>query len=180
MRIMTDAQRRAVCFHEAGHAGILYWRAESLRERRIVIHRSRYGDSLYVPGFDCSESDLMVVIGGPVVELLSEEITAKRAIRFANEYPDPKRDSSRTRRLIRALRHGKDDRTYQFAVQEQVREILQQPPMWRAVTTVAEKLFADWSINGEEVEQILGALAVQNQFGQVHWTDIQAEVRPAA
>jgi hypothetical protein len=164
--IMSDYERQYVCFHEAGHAAMFFWRSESLHERRIVIHTARFGGSTIVQCWDLCESDLMMLIGGPLAELLSVGIVPQKAIRFAREYRYANSDSTRIRSLVRKLRDGKDDRRYQFRVQERVREILQRPDMWRAVSSVAARLFSEGAIRGEDVEEIFEGIGVQNRFSQ--------------
>jgi hypothetical protein len=161
---MTPEDRRSVAFHEAGHAAMVYWRRESLHARRIVLHKDRFGGSLILPGHDYTEDDLMVLIGGPMAEFLSMGIVPKIPLRFANEYRNPNSDSSRMRELVRALRAGKDDRRYQFDIQERCRAIIQHPRIWQGISAIAERLDADGEISGEECERILQQAGAPDQF----------------
>lgn len=75
--LALDAElRRSLAYHEAGHAALLWWRRESLRGRRICIqdegriHADPLGSNV-MPVTDTSESDLMVLLGGPVAEMPS-------------------------------------------------------------------------------------------------------------
>jgi hypothetical protein len=155
---MTAEERRCVAFHEAGHTAIIYWRDESLHSRRIVLPADyRQGGplgSLVCPVFDFTESDLMFLIGGPLSEFLSIGVVPTRAIRDAREYRFPNSDSTRIRNLVKALCGGKDDKAYQFRVQERCREIIQEPHMWSAVSAIAEVALAAGEVSGEKCERI--------------------------
>lgn len=153
---MTADERRIVAFHEAGHVAMVYWRCESLHARKVVLHADRYGGATLINLYERTEWDLMVLLGGPMAELLAMEIVPKQPIRFPNEYQDANSDSTRIRNLVRALRGGKDDRRYQFGVQERCRKIIQEPRMWQAVTIIAELLIADGEISGEDSEEMFG------------------------
>lgn len=152
---MTDDERRYVAFHEAGHVAMVYWLAESLHARHVVLHQDRFGGSLYRPALYPTVCELMVLIGGPMAELLSLGVTPKKAIRFLSEYRIPSSDTSRIRNIVRNLRGGKDDKVYQFEIQERVRAILQVEAMWQGITAVAEKLLARGRMTGEECEELL-------------------------
>lgn len=155
----------AVAYHEAGHAAMSYWRRESLDSRLIVLHADRFGGSTYVPVYgEGSETDLSVLIGGPMAEFLSMGIVPKVAIRFSSEYRDSNSDSTRMRAIVRKLCGGKDDKRYQFAVQERVREIIQEPLMWQGITALAEKLVAERQVKGEDAEAIFEGLGVLHMF----------------
>ena len=164
MKQMTDEERRSVCFHEAGHAAMFYWNRESLHARRIVIHGNRYRGSVVAPMWDLSETDLMKLIGGPMAELLHYGTVPKKAIRFTSEYRVPNSDSTRIRALVRRLRDGKDDRRYQFDVQERVRAIIQEPRMWEGVTLLADRLFLDGEITGEEAQDTFHQTGVADRY----------------
>jgi len=58
-------------------------------------------------------------------------------IRKSSEYHSANSDSSRVRNLVKALCGGKDDKRYQFGVQERCLEIIQDPRMWQAITHIA-------------------------------------------
>jgi len=182
---MGSKERLGVAFHEVGHAAMVYWRREALHDRRIVInahtgghfHLQIYSDSevtILAPGPDLDrhtelvrlarESDMMVLLGGPMAEFLSIGIIPKKAFRFSNEYRRPNSDTVRIRKLVR-LNCGKDDRIYQFEVQERVRAILQEPRMWAGVTKAAETLAARGELDGEDVERILTEAGAQDMFG---------------
>jgi len=60
-----------VAFHEAGHVAMIFWRRESLHERRIVLHSDRYGGAFEVSLYESDESDLMVLISGHMAQLLA-------------------------------------------------------------------------------------------------------------
>jgi hypothetical protein len=150
---MTAGERRFVAFHEAGHLAMIYWRRESLHERRVVLHTDRFGGSSYVPAFDSTEWDLMVSIGGPMAEFLAMGIEPKRPLLFRNEYKDANSDSTRIKNLVKKLR-GKDDRRYLFQVQERCREIIQEPRLWQALTLIAERLVAEGELRGEKCQEI--------------------------
>ena len=89
-----------------------------------------------------------------MAEFLSMGIVPKQPLRFRNEYQDANSDSTRIRNIVKKLRGGKDDRRYQFDVQERCREIIQEPRMWLAVTMIAGPLIADGEISGEDSEVI--------------------------
>jgi hypothetical protein len=144
----------SIAYHEAGHVALVYWRCESLYGRSIVLHDDRFGDSTSVPSCDLSVSDLMVLLGGPVADLLSVGVVRKTAIRFTNEYRSLNSDSTRIRNLLKRLR-GKDDKKYQFVVQERVREIIQHPNMWRAIGELATQLVSTRKMDGEECERMM-------------------------
>ena len=156
-RRMTADERRTVAFHEAGHVAMVYWRCESLHARKIVLHTDRYGGSTLIPIYEQTEWALMVLLGGPMAEFLSMGIVPEQPLRFPNEYQDANSDSTRIRNLLKRLRGGKDDRSYQFDVQERCREIIQEPRMWQAVTMIAERLIAKGEISGENSEEILSS-----------------------
>src|ERR1035441_9634395 len=101
---MTDAERRSVAFHEAGHMAMIYWRSESLHERRGALHTDRHGGSTHVRLFDCTVWDLMVLVGGPMAEFLSMGIEPKVPLLFRIEYRDANSDSTRIRNLVKKLR----------------------------------------------------------------------------
>jgi hypothetical protein len=113
--------------------------------------------------FDATERDLLTLIGGPMAEWLSHGTVPTKAIRFSSEYRQPNSDSTRIRALIKRLRGGKDDKHYQFEVQERCRAIIQEPRMWKAISMIAERVFRDGEITGEECEEIL------NSYGAPQW-----------
>lgn len=96
----------------------------------------------------------MVLIGGPLTEFLSIRVVPTTAIRDAREYRFPRSDSTRIRNLVRALCEGKDDKAYQFRVQERCREIIQEPRMGKAISAIAEVALAAGEVSGEECERI--------------------------
>src|ERR1035441_3414886 len=165
-RRMTADERRTVAFHEAGHVAMVYWRCESLHARKIVLHTDRYGGANFIPMYDLTELALMVLLGGPMAEFLSMGIVPKQPLRFRNEYQDANSDSTRIRNLVKKLRGGKDDRHYQFDVQERCREIIQEPRMWQAVTMIAERLIADGEISGEDSEEIFEQCKAPRLYGE--------------
>src|SRR5258706_12628072 len=69
-RLMSVDERKFTAYHELGHAAMVYWRRESLHERKIVLHSDRCGGSLFIPMWDLTESDLMLPHAGPVARLL--------------------------------------------------------------------------------------------------------------
>ena len=160
---MNADERRFVAFHEAGHVAMVYWRSESLHERRVVLHTDRFGGSTYVPMFDFTEWDLMIYLGGPMAEFLAMGIEPKRPLLFRNEYKNANSDSMRVRSLVKKLR-GKNDRRYLFQVQERCREIIQEPRMWRAITLIAEQLVARGEITGEQCEEIFAQCDARDYF----------------
>ena len=166
-RTMTPQERREKAFHEAGHAAMVFWRGESLHARRVVLHADRFGGYTGVRVFDLTETDLMILLGGPVAEFLSMGVVAKRAFRFANEYKDSNSDSTRIRALVKLLCGGKDDLMYQFEVQERCRAILQEPRMWTGVCNVAEVLVERGEVAGEDVEQILTDSGAQDMYAEL-------------
>ena len=145
----------AVAYHEAGHAAIVYWRRQ--RGGSIVLHTDRFGGSMNAQLWNMNESDLMVLIGGPMAECLARGIVSLRALRVPSEYRHPNSDTVRIRAIVQKVR-GKDDRRYQFRVQERVREIIQEPVMWKAITALAEKLVAAGRVEGEDVDVTFEAL----------------------
>ncbi len=149
--------RLSIAYHEAGHAAMVYWRCESLHERRLVLHADRFGGANLVPMYESCKSDLMVLVGGNLAQLLAAGIVPTRPIRKPNEYRQPNGDSTRIRNLVKALRAGKDDRKYQFEVQERCREIIEAPKMWQAISAIAKKLASDGVITGEECERLFEA-----------------------
>ena len=166
IRQMTGDERRTVAFHEAGHVAMVYWRCESLHARKVVLHTDRYGGSTLIPIYEQTELALMILLGGPMAELLAMDIVPKLPIRFPNEYQDANSDSTRIRNLVRTLRGGKDDRRYQFEVQERCREIIQETRMWQAVTMIAERLIADGEISGEDSEEIFEQCKAPRLYGE--------------
>src|SRR6266853_3321203 len=54
----------AVAYPEAGHAAIVYWRRQ--RGGSIVLDTDRFGGSMNAQLWNMNESDLMVLIGGPM------------------------------------------------------------------------------------------------------------------
>lgn len=151
--VMDGNERRAVAHHEIGHAGMVYWRRESLDSRRIYLNADLFGGSAAIPIFDSTESDLLVLIGGPMAEFLSMGVVPQNPLLIRSEYQLPNSDSNRIRSLVRRLR-GKLDREYLFDVQEKCREIIQHPAMWQAISQVAAKLARDGAVAGEECEQM--------------------------
>jgi hypothetical protein len=149
--------RLSIAYHEAGHAAMVYWRCESLHEWRLVLHADRFGGANLVPMYESCESDLMVLVGGNLAQLLAAGIVPTRPIRKPNEYRQPNGDSTRIRNLVKALRAGKDDRKYQSEVQERCRAIIQHPRMWQGIGAIAERLASDGDITGEECEAIFEA-----------------------
>jgi hypothetical protein len=157
-------QRLAFAFHEVGHAAMTFWRSESLHCRWAEIRGDGSAAAFHRgPALDLGESDLAILIGGPMAECLACGFVPKRAIRFPSEYRNAGSDSSRIRRLVRLLR-GKDDRAYQFAVQEKVRAILEGAAVWAAITQAAEELTRDGRISGERLEDIFDAHGVEPQL----------------
>jgi len=161
---MDHEERLSVAFHEAGHSAMHYWRRESLHSRWIMLNEDRYGGATHVPLLDLDESDLMILIAGPLAQLLHLGVMPVRAIRFPREYRIATSDSARIRACVRGLR-GKDDLPYQFGVQERVREILQRPIMWEGITAAAERLSVKGKLSGEQFEAIFERLGVPDQFG---------------
>jgi hypothetical protein len=159
---MTPRERLFTAFHEVGHIAMTYWRGEALHGRRVVISDD-IGGLVYRPQFDLDELDLMVILGGPVSEMLSLGVTPSRAIRVAAENRDPTSDRVRCRKLIIKLR-GKDDRRYQFEVQERCRAILQEPKMWEGITKAAELLSERGELDGEKIGIIFAETGVQNRW----------------
>jgi len=49
---------------------MIYYRGEALHERRAAIHADLPSAAVFIRGFDCCESDLMVLIGGPMAEFI--------------------------------------------------------------------------------------------------------------
>jgi hypothetical protein len=141
--------RLSFAYHEAGHAAMIYWRREALHSRCVVLHTDRFGGHNLVPLYESCETDLMVLIGGHLAQLLAAGIVPQKAIRLRDEYRVPNSDSRRIRSLIRQLR-GKDDRNYEFDVQE----IIEEPGTWRAISAIAERLASDGKITGEECERL--------------------------
>lgn len=166
---MSDEDRRWVCFHEAGHMAMAYWLRKSLHGWRIVIHKDGFGGSNVSPHgvYYCNEGDLMVLLGGPMAELLYHGIEPKRAIRFRAEYYLENSDTTHIRNVVRIL-FGRDNKRYQFEVQERVRLVMQEPLMWRGVSVVAERLFTNWGISGEEFEKTFEDLGVTDWCGKRH------------
>lgn len=157
---MTLDERRRRAYHEAGHAAIVYWlgtwRGEALQNRPISLYGPRFFNQHFPVTADpeATELDLMVLIAGPLAELLSMDIVPKRAIRVSADYDHPLSDSTRMRNLVRSLRASRDHQPYQFEVQERVRAILQSEPMWQALTAIAEKLTADAEVEGTAMRQV--------------------------
>jgi hypothetical protein len=163
---MTPEQRLTVAFHETGHVAMVFFRGESMHETRVKLHADRFGGQFHRRSHDVSESDLMMLIGGPMAEFLSQRIVPKVALRFSGDYRKPNSDSFRIRALVRNLCDGKDDRAYQFEWQERCREIQQEPRMWAGITKAAARLAEVGELDGEEIERILtecGAVDIQAQ-----------------
>jgi hypothetical protein len=166
---VLEEDRRIAGFHEAGHMAIFYWRRIGLHQSHIVIHRDRAGASVCsLEALDRSELDLMVLLGGPLAELLFFwKIVPKTAIRFRSEYRLVNSDTTRIRNLVKSLCDDRDDRQYQFRVQERCREIIQTPPMFRAITEIASVVVEKWEISGNECEEIFERSgAPQVDFGR--------------
>jgi hypothetical protein len=162
---MDDLEKRHVCFHEVGHMAMVFWNRENLDGYRIVIHQDRFGGSMGArSGGDWTDEDLMKLLGGPMAEYLAQGIVPQGVLRFSNEYRDPNSDSTRIRNLLRRLR-GKDDRRYQFEVQERVREWMQRPATWQAITEAAERVFSAGEVDGLEFQRIFEQLGVEDRFG---------------
>lgn len=181
-RPMTPDERREVAFHEIGHVAMVYWRRDLLHSRRVEIYPDRrhpegIGGQFVVGGIEWSaeevkglkgahaerilaqiELDLMVTLGGWLAQMLSIGSVPTRAIRVEADS-----DSARIRRLVRILK-GKDDRKYQFDVQERCRAILQEPRMWAGITTAAELLAEREVLDGEDIERILEEAGAPTKF----------------
>lgn len=170
---LTLDERRQRAYHEAGHAALIYWRGESLAGRPIVLHGGRFFPQYFHPGRDAeaTELDLMVLIAGPLAELLSMGILPKRAIRVSADYAHANSDSSRMRNFVRSLRAGRDHQPYQFEIQERVRAILQREGMWQAIAILAEKLTATEEIAGEVMQQIFADCNVPRRGSETNPAD---------
>ena len=78
----------------------------------------------------------MILLGDSVAELLSLGIVPKK--RFDGLMNIAFRPAIRPdNALVKTLRDGNDDKSYQFAVQERCGEILEDPAMWQAVSNIA-------------------------------------------
>jgi hypothetical protein len=66
----------------------------------------------------------------------------------------------------------KDDRAYQFQVQERCRAILQEPRMWSGVSKAARLLAERQELDGEVIDRILEEAGALDKFGD------RAELRP--
>lgn len=161
---MPEEERRNVAFHEAGHVAMIFWRRESLHDRRIVLRNERYGGSVVSPLYDSNESDLMVLLGGPIAELLSTGVVPKVPVRNPTEYQDANSDSTRIRNLVRRVRNGRDDKRYELEVQEHCRQILEEPCMWQAITRIAQRLIIEGEVSGEDCEGIFQRLSVKDKY----------------
>ena len=68
----------SVARHEAGHMALIYWRCESLHGREVALREAGRLGATYVAIPDRSALDLMVLLGGPMTELLSAGVAAIR------------------------------------------------------------------------------------------------------
>jgi hypothetical protein len=152
-----NPSRLSLSLHEAGQIALVYWRAESLHERLAYLYPGRSGKvsgRMIWPCFEINEWSLMILMAGHLADLLAGGFVPTKAMRHDSRHGLTQGDSRRIKRLVMLLCHGKDDRHYNFEVQERTRAILQKPAMWNAVQILAASLYADGSVNGEDCESI--------------------------
>ena len=148
-----NMERLIMCGHEIGHMSMVYWRKESLCRSRVWINDDNSGATTRGPGA-IGITELMVKLGGPVVEYLMCGSRPKKAIRFRSEYKDPRTDSVKIRQLVRLFCNGIDSRKFQYGVQKLTLSIIEEPSMWAAIVEATEMLYAAGCLDGEVVEEI--------------------------
>ena len=169
----------ATCHHEAGHAAVVWWFRCAFHDSELFIgpdgqtggfpFRSFVNEAsirLALAMEDAEhrrmairaiEWEMLRLLGGPVAEYRCHGTEIKRAIRFSSEYRYPGSDSSRLRRILRALT-GKDDKKYQLHLQEECQSIIGEPRTWRAIQVIAEHLMEHRFMQGYDAEAVFGRI----------------------
>ncbi len=158
----SEIEHLAVCGHEIGHAGMVYWRGESLHGTHVEMNAG--GGRFYRRCGTWNITELMVKIAGPLAQCLMLGFTPRKAIRFKDEYANPQSDSFQIREMVRDYCNGKDSRKFQFDVQEQTRLILQHSAMWLALNQATEKVRSAGHIGGDEIQKIFDSHHVPTLF----------------
>jgi hypothetical protein len=165
----------ATCHHEAGHAAVAWWFRCAFHDSELFIgpdgqsggfpFRSFVNEvsiqlALAVENAEQRrmairdiEREMLRLLGGPVAEYRFHGNEARRAIRFSSEYRDPGSDSSRLRRILRALT-GKDDKKYQLRLQEECKTIIGEPRMRQAIQVIADHLMRHRFMQGSDAEAV--------------------------
>jgi hypothetical protein len=74
-------------------------------------------------------------------------------------------DTSPMREIIRALTRKRDDKPYQLRVQERCFDIITEPKMWAAITTIGDRLHKAGAVSGEGAEEVLTAHGAPRLYG---------------